>query len=236
MRFKILTGKIALGAAFPNDYTDWAMAMLDSGSDSENIAILASLGLEKNPDSEEVKNYFYRSLNDLGIELPTQENSILSYAKYICAEIIAGNISPMKGLSVLDGIYSLSDYEPIYSIWDELSEDIWMVNEGEGCFFNTSLTKENIDQFIINVAEQFIRLTEIELPQYFFSLTVCQKCGYIGEQEMERIDKPWLHEKIFRMLYKRGPTMNAICSQCGEPFPLGMEDYLGREQYLKSRC
>lgn len=224
-----------MGTAYPEDYTTWAMEMLEKGSDSENLAILAGLGYEKNADSEEIKEYFYKSLKDLGLELPTQENSILDYAKYICSEIVGGNISPENGLAILDGLYSKSDYEPIYSIWDELSEDIWMVNDREGSIFNTGLTKENIDQYIVQVAEQFIKLTEIELPESFFRLTVCRKCGYIGENGLVRIDKPWMPENLYRLIYKRSPTMKPVCSKCGEEFPLGMADYVAREEYLKSR-
>lgn len=234
MNFTNLAGKIALGTAYSKDYTNWAMEMLEKGSDSENIAILAGLGFEKNPESEEIREYFYKSLNDLGLELPTEENSILSYAKYICSEIVAGNISPKNGLSTLEGLYSKSDYEPIYSIWDELSEDIWMVNDREACIFNTGLTRENIGQYVVQVAEQFIRLTEIELPERFFWLTVCRKCGYIGGHKLIRIDKPWLPEKLYRFIFKRVPTMKPVCSKCGEEFPLGMGDYVGREEYLKS--
>lgn len=235
MNFTNLAGKIALGTAYAEDYTNWTMEMLENGSDSENIAILAGLSFENSPDSEEIKEYFYKSLNDLGLELPTEENSILSYAKYICSEIVAENISPRSGLSILDGLYSKSDYEPIYGIWDELSEDIWLVNDREACIFNTGLTKENIDQYIVKVAKQFIKLTEVQLPERFFWLTACRKCGHIGEHRLIRMDKPWLPEKLYRLIYKRGPTMKPVCSKCGEEFPLGMGDYVGREQYLKSQ-
>jgi hypothetical protein len=234
MNFTNLAGKIVLGTAHSEDFTGWAMEMLEKGFDSENLAILAGLSFEKNPDSEEIREYFYKSLKDLGLELPTEENSILSYAKYICSEIVAGNISPQNGLSILDGLYSKSDYEPIYSIWDELSEDIGMVNDREGCIFNTGITRENIDQYIVKVAEQFIKLTEIELPERFFWLTVCRKCGYIGENKLIRMDKPWMPEKLYRKIYRRGPTMKPVCSKCGKEFPLGMGDYVAREEYLKS--
>lgn len=147
---------------------------------------------------------------------------------------MAGNVSPKNGLSTLEGLYSKSDYEPIYSIWDELSEDVWMVNDREACIFNTGLTRENIDQYIVQVSEQFIRLTEIELPERFFWLTVCRKCGHFGEHKLIRIDKPWMPEKLYRFIYKRGHTMEPVCSKCGKEFPLGMGDYAGREEYLKS--
>jgi len=235
MNFTNLAGKIALGTAYSEDYTNWAMDLLEEGSDSENIAVLASLGFEKNPDSVEIKEYFYRSLKDLGLELPTEENSILSYAKYICSEVVSGNIAPRDALPILERLYSKSDYERIYSIWDGLSEDVWMVANRDGCYFNTDLTSENIEEYIAQVARQFIELTEIELPEHFFQLTVCKKCGHIGESAFTRFDKPWLPEILYRVIYRRGPAMKPVCSICGEDFPLGMVGYVGREKYLKSK-
>lgn len=155
--FTCLAGKIALGTASAKDYTDWAEDMLGKGTESENVAILAGLGLDKEPDSEEVEYYFYKSLKDLKLELPVQENSISTYAGYICTEMIAGNIAPMAGLSMLDELYSESDYEPIYSLWDELSEDVWMVSNGEDSIFNPGLTQENVEQYIVNAAAQFLK-------------------------------------------------------------------------------
>jgi len=232
MKFKYLVGKIALGVASPKDYTSWAEEMLISGVESENISILAGLDLDKYPDSEEIKLYFKKSVNDLELEFPTDDVAIISYAIYICRGIIEGNITPEDGVSVLSQFYSKSDYEPIYGIWDELSDDIWSIKERDSCYFNTGLTKDNIGEYVRDVAEQFITLTKIILPEQFFNLCACQKCGYIGEHKLERIDLPWLPEKLYKLIYKRRPTHRAICSKCREPFPLSMGDYVARRQYL----
>ena len=233
MEFTCLAGKIALGIASAKDYTDWAEDMLVKGSESDNIAILAGLGLDKTPDFEEVKYYFYRSLKDLGLELPTENTSILSYARYICAEMVEGNIVPMTGLSILEDFHSKSNYQPIYGIWANLSEDIWMLSNGEHCIFNTGLTQENAEQYITNFAKQFLKLIEIELPENFFQLTVCQKCGYIGEQKTERIEMPWMPDRLFWFFYRKLPVWRGVCANCGEPYPLGMGNYIGREQYIE---
>ena len=236
MEFNYLAGKIAVGAAQPKDYSEWAIDMLNKGVESENIVILAGLDMDKYPDLEEIKYYFKQSIIDLELELPSEEKNLLNYATYICREIIKGEIPPRDGVTTLNGLYSISDYEPIYSIWDALSDDIWSIKERGICYFNTGLSEDNIDQYIINVASQFIKLIEVELPDDFFQLSVCQKCGNIGEHKLERIDSPWLPEKLYRLIFKKGPTHRAICSKCSEPFPLNMGDYEARKQYLSSRC
>jgi hypothetical protein len=121
---------------------------------------------------------------------------------------------------------------PSISLWDELNDDIWSIKERETCYFNTGLTKDNIDEYVRNVAAQFIVLTKLDLPGNFFTLCVCQKCEYIGEYSLEKVNFPWLPKWLNKIIYKNKPTHRAVCSMCGEPFPINMGDYVARKQYL----
>jgi hypothetical protein len=236
MKFELLAGKIALGSAYSKDYTEWAESLLYEGIDSENVAILAGLGYERDPDSEDIETYFQKSLIDLGLSLLTAKHGFKVYAKAICEQIICGEIAPEEGVKILETFYAASDYESIYSIWDELNEDLWMVNDRDGCIFNTGLTIENKYDYIKNVAVQFIALLETELPDHFFYLSACPECSYIGESKLEAIEKSWMSEKFFRLIYRRGQTQRAICGNCKRPFPNNMSDYEGRKQYLNKKC
>ncbi len=236
MKFELLAGKRALGSAYSKDYTEWAESLLYEDIESENVAILASMGYERDPDSEEVEKYFLESLKDLGLTLPKEKEGLKIYAKALCEEIVSGDIEPVEGVGILKSFYSKSDYEAIYSIWDELSEDLWMVNDRGGCIFNTGLSKENKNEYIMAVAAQFIELLKIDLPKRFFYLCACPECRYIGESESEIIDKPWMPNKIYRFIYKRGQTQIAICANCKRPFPKNMSDYEGRKQFLIKKC
>lgn len=233
MNFEHLSGRIALDNVAPNDYIDWAENLLTEGVESENIAILASLGLDKQPDSEDIKIFFQKSLKDLNLELPKKEDALLTYSRYLCAKIVNAEISSKKGVSELSHFFYQSDYEAIYGIWDELNDDIWVVNNGEYYLFNSDLTKENTDHYVKKVAKQFIQLTEIKLPERFFHLCACSKCGFIGESNVERIGKTWIPKKIYRFIFRRAPTFRAICSKCNEPYPSSMSDYKARKQYLE---
>lgn len=236
MKFELLAGKRVLGSAYSKDYTEWAESLLYENVDSENVAILASMGYERDPDSEEIETYFQKSLKDLGLALPSEKEGLKIYAKALCEQIISGDLEPEKGVSTLEAFFSISDYEAIYSIWDELSEDLWMVNDRDGCIFNSGLTIENKSNYIRDVAAQFIVLLESELPDRFFYLSSCPECGHIGESDLEVMDKPWMPEKLFRLIYRRGQTRREICSNCKRPFPNNMSDYEGRKQYIDKKC
>ncbi|WP_444922918.1 hypothetical protein ACJJH9_12095 [Microbulbifer sp. DLAB2-AF] len=236
MKFKLLVGKRALGSAYSKDYTEWAESLLYEGIESENVAILASMGYERDPDSEEIERYFLKSLKDLGLTLPNEKEGLKIYAKVLCEQVISGDLEPEKGTRILESFYSKSDYEAIYSIWDELSEDLWMVNNRDGCIFNTGLSAENKNEYIKGVAAQFIELLEEKLPDRFFYLCACPECGYIGESALEVIDKSWMPDKLYRFIYKRAQTQRAICVNCKRPFPNNMSDYEGRKQYLSKKC
>ena len=235
MKFEVLAGKRILGNASAKDYTGWAESLLYENVDSKNVAILAGLGLDRDPDPEDVEFYFKKCIQDLGLELPSDKDGLKNYTKYLCRQIIDGGMPPQDGVGLLEPFYYRGNYKPLHSIWSELAEDVRLLNWHESCIFNTGLTEENMDQYIKDVAAQFIELSEMELPERFFSLCACPECGHIGEGKLERIDKPWLPEKIFRALYGRGPTWHTVCAKCRAPFPRCMGDYEGRKQYLKQQ-
>lgn len=232
MKFEHLAGKRALGNAHPNDYIRWAEGLLQAGAGSENVAILAGLGLERHPDSAEVEAYFQKSLKDLGLGLLPRGEGLRAYARYVCEQIISGGMESGERLEILETFYFNSDYNAIYRIWDELSEDVWRVENGEGSVFNTGLVRENIDSYIAGVAKQFIVLLDTSLPYDFFDLCACLNCGYIGKGDLEKIEKTWMPERLFRLIYRRGRTCRVICAKCGCPSPHNMSDYEGRKQYL----
>ncbi len=236
MNFVCLAGKRALGQAHTKDYTDWAEGLLGENVESVNVAILAGMGLEKSPDYWDVEFYFRAALDDLGLVLLSERDAVLAYAAHICEQVVSGDIPPKEGLQTLGRFYAETNYQAIYSIWDFLNEDMWHINEGDGAIFNKGLNKLNQDEYIKNVAAQFIELTRVSRPENFFRLCVCFSCGYIGESALERIDKSWLPEKIYRLIYRRRTVQREICAKCGTPFPRNMYDYEARKQYLRAYC
>lgn len=60
-------GRRALGSAIRDDHVCWAEELLSDGVNSDDVAVLASLGLAKNPDSREIESLFQKSVDDLGL-------------------------------------------------------------------------------------------------------------------------------------------------------------------------
>jgi len=235
MRFATFFGKRALGIALPKDYIDWAESLLYEGIESTNITILAGFGLEKNPDSHEVEIYFQKALADLDLSIPSDKQSLKLYAKSLCQSISSGSLAPESTLSILTQFYLESNYDDIYSIWDGLYDDLEMIKSGKSSFFNTGLTSQNKKNYIQDVASQFIVLLDDDLPEDFFELKVCHQCGHIGKSDYKTLERPWIPDKIFRYIHKRGQAKQVRCSKCKALRPSTMRDYKARKRYFESK-
>ncbi len=233
-KIEILEGKIALEVATPKDYIDWAEDLLLQGIENEYLLMLVSYGVEKNPDSYEIKEYFEKSLKALNIPLSSPAAALKNYAKQIALQIAHNKISTLDGLDLLEPFYFKSDYEPIYSIWSQLEEDLVSLKCNDDYFYNSGLSNDNVEQYIKNIALQFSQLLECQLPDNFFQLCVCQKCGHIDIAGSQIIEKTWLPDKLFQFIFKRPLQEQAVCNKCGAPFPGNMTDYTYRQIYLDS--
>lgn len=230
-----LAGRRALGNATADDYVRWAEGRLCDGVDSDDVAVLASFGLAKNPDSREIESWFHKALDDLGLTLPRRDQALLCYSRDICRRIVAAAVSPDDGLQLLEPFYRATEYaRSIFMIWGELAEDVSLLCEGEQPIFNSGLNNANMTSFIRDVASQYLVLSELDLPGNFFELHACSKCGFIGECDWQRLEKPWSPALLFRLIYRRGRSLRAICRACQNSFPRNMSDYAAREQYLAS--
>ena len=234
MEFNTLVAKQALGIAEAEDFSLWAEQLLSRGCDNQNVAILAGFGLEDTPDLQEVNVYFARCVDELGLSLPEVHRAIFIYAKDLATKITTGLLKPTTGLGLLKSLWLATDcYEPLYSIWYELAVDIYSLEHEDVYLWNTGLLKDNINDFIILIAEQFLRLCECEnLPENFLNLSACQQCGHVGLSQTKRTELLWLPEKVFWLLYGRNPTVEDVCEQCGAAQLKGMRDYQGRALYL----
>ncbi len=230
-----LFGHHALDVDKPEDYIQWAEERLAAGVNSVNIAILAGLDLEKPIDSNEVHDYFEKSIRDIGLEWPDKKSAQRKFSENLCRKILDGNINPQTALSMLAKLFRASDYSNLfYAIWDELEEDISSLETDYGPIFNNGITKDNASEYIKKVAAEYLTISSMDLPPNFFSLTYCSQCNSIAEPSKKRIDKLWLSAKIFRFLFRRGPSYRLICSRCGSENLISMRAYEGREKYLSS--
>ncbi|HEX8141305.1 MAG TPA: hypothetical protein VF553_01840 [Pyrinomonadaceae bacterium] len=129
------------------EYVEWAVSCLESGIDSKNIRILASL--QKPLYSSEVEDYFKRSLRDLGWELPDRKECIIEYARSFAKEILSGQVSPLEGCRKIYRIVVDLQYPRELMSWLYLDEGL-----EPGTY--RDLEGKELDEAIIKEARRFI--------------------------------------------------------------------------------
>jgi len=232
-----LFGRHALGSDRSQDYIAWAEQQLLAGAGSEALITLAGLDLGGSVDTDEVLQWFARATAELGVAWPDDEQALRNFSGWLCRHILSGALTPDEGLTRLSRIWQATGYtQHLYAIWDELGDDIDLLDTGYGALYNRGLSLDNSDDYIRKVASQFLRLLGSELPDQFFSLVYCQKCQHIARPRTVRLHVPWLPEKLYRRIFRRGPTYQLACSGCGSKDLLTMRDYAGREKYLAELC
>ncbi len=228
-----LFGKYALGVIRPEDCISWAEEQLARGIESDSLPILAGLDGRQPLFSVEVGEWFQKVLREMDLPWPDPDDALRRYSLLLCEKILAGQILPSEGLALLSRLWRASDYqEPLYALWDELEEDISLLPR-YGPIFNSGLTETNVDDTIRKVARQYLLLAATELPERFFHLGFCEKCHVLAEPGRVRVRWPWLPEKLYRFLFKRGPSWQLACAGCGSKKLLMMSDCEGRARYLE---
>ena len=137
----LLAGRY-LGWLTYEEYVDWAVGCLESGLDSKNIRILASL--RKPLYSSEVENYFNRSLHDLGWHLPDRKECLMEYARGSAREIVTGTISPLDGCRKIYRVVVSLQYPKELMPWVYLDEGLEpdTYSDLSGAAWDTAIVKE----------------------------------------------------------------------------------------------
>lgn len=145
-----------LGRATHEQCVDWAISCLESGIDSKNIRILASLRKPLYPS--EVEDYLSRSLRDLGWKLPEPKEYIIEYGRSFAREILSGQVSPLEGCRKIYRIVVALQYPRELMPWLYLDEGL----EPETC---RDLEGKELDEAIIKEARRFISQSALFNPE-----------------------------------------------------------------------
>lgn len=210
-----LMARLALGVDTSEAYVEWAVDRLVAGSPSENMAILAGLDLEKPIDGEDVQKYFRRACKELGIDWPDSRTALRRYSEWLCHELLSGRATPSRTLRSLAQLsLTSSDSESLPRIWDELEVDWLLLEEGGHPGYNCGLTPENRNQYLRQMAAQYLQLLSIDLPTNFFYLAHCSTC--------EAIEEPWT----------KTISPYLVCHRCGSGDIQSMHGYEARQAFL----
>lgn len=147
-------GLRAMQKGLAEDYADWAVGMLESGSDSKSLRILA--GLTKTDSCFEAEEYFRKAISEIGISEPTKEKAFHDYAVYCAERIVDEKIDIRNGVKRLYSLCVEADYPKWLMIWFELDDaldDVFYRNEP---YSYPGLTEANMKEKVIEEAKRFI--------------------------------------------------------------------------------
>ncbi|NJO89690.1 MAG: hypothetical protein HC831_12645 [Chloroflexia bacterium] len=199
---------------------DWAVMMMECGYDSYSLIILA--GLDK--DSTEVREkYFRETIDELKLDVNKSDFDLIDYyANYIAESVVNKKIDPKDGLSIMQEIVRTTDYSSKYIQFYELDEDLDNLKYDNRTIFNSGLTLDNIDKFIITEFQLFLDVEKLKIERVS-ELTYCNTCC--------SIDRPKIKKK--RTIIGRVEYKYWVCGNCGSKDILHFSDQKGREIIIK---
>jgi hypothetical protein len=151
---KAIFGKRALRQLSAEDYVDWAVEMLVLEQDSFHLRILA--GFNRRGSVFEAEDYLLRSIEELNIIEPEQEEAVRTYGCEIAQQIIDGQLTAQEGVKLLYRLCRDMDYSHEFIIWLELDDALDSLLAGEYPYSYPSANLKNFDAIVKKEAEGFI--------------------------------------------------------------------------------
>lgn len=144
--FKIYEHKVT-----SSDYVNWAIEMLLNDYSTDSLIILASFIEPLN--IFEVEEYFKRSLKELNITKPTQQECAEYYINHLISEIIKNEKAAIDIAYEVYKIIREHIIEEELSVWYELSDLIDDYRYGDNI---ENITKEDLIRKIVEEAKKQI--------------------------------------------------------------------------------
>jgi hypothetical protein len=168
-----------------HDYIDWANELLEGGCNAPSIWELAVYRWDAYIDPDQVERLFQSCIRELGLVLPSDLHSALcAFSSSICEKMLRGEIQPQDCLIEMLEIAEDHNEPYIHWIWIDLARDLDLREnkDKDDIQFNGVLDLENFNDCVRKVAQQFVALCSISLPEKFPWVWRCQKCGAISDE------------------------------------------------------
>lgn len=214
-----LTYKI-LGQKLLNWYNskvlvDWAVALMQNGFDSESLVILAGLD---NSDTEEREKYFWKSVQELNINVDKKEIDLIGfYVDYLVDEVLAGNVPPKFALKQMCDVVIKTDYNPKYMDFYMLDVEIDSIEYDGNRIFASDLNKKNTDEYILNEFKLFKKILNNNYSDYY-SKAICNNCNQIMTPKLAtkyQLKKPFSYQ-AWVCKYCKSQNIDTFSSQKGK--------------------
>lgn len=138
-----------------NESIDWAIEMMELGYESPTLYMLASFN--KPTNYFEVIDYVTDTVKELGLELKSGDDAVLSYASYYVYQIAKGQ-KVRENLTELYKFCQMRDYEDLvydfyllYWAWDDLDYE-----DNEYNHYWDEARRANIEQIVVDEAKKWI--------------------------------------------------------------------------------
>jgi hypothetical protein len=173
---------------------DWAVTLMQNGFDSESLVILAGLD---NSDTEEREKYFWKSVQELNINVDKKEIDLIDfYVDNLVDEVLAGTVPPKVALKQMCDVAIKSDYNPKYMDFYMLDEEIDSIEYDGQAIFTSGLNKKNADEHILNEFKLFKKILSGDYSDYY-SKAICNDCNKIMTPKLAakyQLKKPFSYQ------------------------------------------
>ncbi len=144
-----------------NLYIDWAIEMMELGFETPSLLMLSSFSKSQKYYTSyfEMISYLNDSIQELGLELKTKEDAVLSFSSYFIKQIAKG-YSVKKNLKEVFQAYqsdfyeALSDFGSLYWAWQDIDDEV------DFHYYWQGVNSSNIEATIVNIAQEWIKKYE----------------------------------------------------------------------------
>ncbi len=190
MRFPELAFLRLEHRARPCDHVDWALALLSEGCANPAVFELASFGLDSDPDAQAVERIFQACVRELNLSLPTDQewvSCLLAYGVDVCERLEDGLLSPTAARDIFWNLFEDGNEPHLLWIWADLASDLFQREHppARGVVFNAGLADSSADELTLAIADQFVRLCRIALPDIFPRVWICLECEAVDTEDTE---------------------------------------------------
>lgn len=194
---------------------DWAVKLLENGYDSESLEILAGLD---NDDTETREKYFWKSITELDINIEKEKIDLIKfYVDNLVEEVISGSVSPKYGLQMMSEVARKTDYNEKFMQFFMLDEDVDYLNYSGQALLINGLTKENVNEYILNEFKLYRKLQSGDYSEYY-DKAMCNNCGRIMKPKLltkYQLKKPFSYQ-IYACEFCSSTDIDSFSSQTGK--------------------
>ena len=201
-------------------FVDWAVNLLSNGYETENIVILAGMDYDSTEDREK---YFWKSIEELKIEVNKSDFELIEiYVSQVVEDVCNGRIKPVDGFKIMQDVLRATDYFSKFIQFYLIAEDFDCLEYGSYPIFNSGITKDNKEEFIIKEFELYYEFQKLNLKDSLINKAICNSCGEIVNTDLKtkyQLKKPFKYQVY-------------VCNNCNSENIQHFSDQIGRSKIV----